>query len=424
MAKPQPPFPDDDLTTTIELLDIATLRPHPRNDRIHPPDEIAHLRQSIREHGIYRNVVVAADGTILAGRGVVQAAQEEGRTQVPGQRRPYGPDDPRALKLLVGDNHIADQSRQDDALLAALLQDIAADDPMALLGTGFDEAMLAALLDGQGLEHGTGGDDAGRDVEPQIDRAEELRQEWGVEVGQLWLAGNHRIICGDCTDKAVFTLLLSGATPDIMINDPPYGMRLDADFSSMVSKPQFAHEKAIFGGRRYAKIQGDSDDFDASALRQLTCDIPEQLWFGADYYAASLGDTQHTGSWLVWDKRLDETMDRMYGSCFELIWSQQRHKRDILRHTWTGVFGMEHEPQKKRMHPNQKPIPLLENLLTRYSPAGGLVLDGYAGVGSLLIACERLRYHCRACEIEPAYVAVTLQRYADLTGQIPQRLEG
>src|SRR4030095_3343335 len=149
MAKPQPPFPDDDLTTTIELLDIATLRPHPRNDRIHPPDEIAHLRQSIREHGIYRNVVIANDGTILAGRGVVQAAKEEGRTQIPGQRRPYGPDDPRALKLLVGDNHIADQSRQDDALLAALLQAIAAEDPLALLGTGFDEAMLTVLVEGQ-----------------------------------------------------------------------------------------------------------------------------------------------------------------------------------------------------------------------------------------------------------------------------------
>src|SRR4030095_9982055 len=96
-----------DLTTTLERLDLAMLRPHPRHDGAHPPDEIAHLRQSIREHGIYRNVVVAQDGTILAGHGVIAAARLEGLTHIPGERRPYGPNDPRALKLLGGDTHIA-----------------------------------------------------------------------------------------------------------------------------------------------------------------------------------------------------------------------------------------------------------------------------------------------------------------------------
>jgi ParB-like chromosome segregation protein Spo0J len=153
---PRAPVPDQDLTETLERLDVATLRPHPRNDGTHPPDEIAHLRQSIREHGIYRNVVVANDGTILAGHGVVVAAQAEGHTHIPGQRRPYGPDDPRALKLLVGDNGIAHLRQRDDDVLVALLQELAATDARALLGTGFDEEALAALL-GDLAGDGTGG---------------------------------------------------------------------------------------------------------------------------------------------------------------------------------------------------------------------------------------------------------------------------
>src|SRR4030095_399478 len=175
-----PPLPD--LTTTLERLDLATLRPHPRNDGAHPPDQMAHRRQSIREHGIYRNVVVADDGTILAGHGVIAAARLEGLTHIPGERRPYGPNDPRALKLLVGDNHIARLREQDDAALAALLRDLMADDPTALLGTGYDADALAALLQEQALGVGAG-EEAERDVEPQIDRAEELREEWGTQRG-------------------------------------------------------------------------------------------------------------------------------------------------------------------------------------------------------------------------------------------------
>ena len=146
-----PPSPPSDVPMDgLELLEIATLRPHPRNDRSHPPEEIEHLKQSITEHGVYRNVVVAQDGTILAGRGVVEAAAAVGLTHVPGQRRTYGPDDPRALKILVGDNHIARLSVQDDARLAAMLQELAADGPQALLGTGFDETALLALVTAAG----------------------------------------------------------------------------------------------------------------------------------------------------------------------------------------------------------------------------------------------------------------------------------
>jgi DNA modification methylase len=228
-ARKSPPL-DEDFVRTLELLDVRTLTPHPRNDGSHPPGEIAHLRQSIREHGIYRNVVVANDGTILAGHGVVAAAQAEGRTHIPGQRRPYGPDDPRALKLLVGDNGIPQLRQRDDDVLVALLQELAATDPLALLGTGFDEAMLEALIAQQdGLAGRDTDDQAGRDVEPEIDRAEELRKAYGVEPGQLWACGEHRILCGDCTDKAVVERLMQDRQALLCHADPPYGMGKEAE---------------------------------------------------------------------------------------------------------------------------------------------------------------------------------------------------
>jgi DNA modification methylase len=223
-------MPDDNLPGRLEMLPLTTLRPHPRNDGTHPPEELAHLRQSIREHGIYRNVVVANDGTILAGHGVVTAAALEGRTHVPGERRPYGPDDPRALKLLVGDNGIPQLRQRDDGVLAELLTELAAQGPAALLGTGFDEALLVALVAQQDAQAGSDPNDhAGRDVEPEIDRAEELRQAYGVEPGQLWACGEHRILCGDCTDKAVVERLLHDHQALLCHADPPYGMGKEAE---------------------------------------------------------------------------------------------------------------------------------------------------------------------------------------------------
>jgi hypothetical protein len=134
----------------LVLVAIAELKPHPRNDGTHPPAQLDHLKASLTQHGLYRNVVIAQDGTLLAGHGVVQAAQQLGYTHVRAERRPYGPDDPRAIQILLGDNHIARLREQDDRMLAELLQGLAAEDPAALLGTGYDAEALAALVAAQG----------------------------------------------------------------------------------------------------------------------------------------------------------------------------------------------------------------------------------------------------------------------------------
>ncbi len=127
------------------VVPIDTLAPHPRNYRKHPDDELAHIMESIRLHGFYRNIVLAKDRkTILAGHGVVEAARRLGYKEIPAICLDYAPDDPHALKVLVSDNEISHLAESDDRALTELLRDVAnADD---LLGTGYDEMMLANLV--------------------------------------------------------------------------------------------------------------------------------------------------------------------------------------------------------------------------------------------------------------------------------------
>jgi hypothetical protein len=128
----------------VETVRLSDLKPHPRNYRTHPPDQLAHIIQSIKEHGLYRNIVIARDGTILAGHGVVKALAEMGEAEAPVLRLPIEPDSPAALKLLAGDNEIGHLAEVDDRTFTELLKDIKELD--GLLGTGYDEAMLANLI--------------------------------------------------------------------------------------------------------------------------------------------------------------------------------------------------------------------------------------------------------------------------------------
>lgn len=140
---PLPPPPP----LRAESVAVASLRPHPQNYRTHTADQLAHLQQSIRQHGFYRNVVIAKDGTILAGHGVVEAARALGLSRVPVYRVDVAPDDPRALKILIGDNQIAQLAEVNDRALTDMLRDLKdRGDIGALLGTGYNEEQLALLL--------------------------------------------------------------------------------------------------------------------------------------------------------------------------------------------------------------------------------------------------------------------------------------
>lgn len=128
----------------VETVALKDLKDHPRNYREHPDDQLEHLMRSIKEHGLYRNVVVSKDNVILAGHGVCKAARKLKMKQIPIRRIGLNHDHPKAVKLLVADNELDHLAEQDDRLLSELLRDVK--DLDDLLGTGFDEMMLANLV--------------------------------------------------------------------------------------------------------------------------------------------------------------------------------------------------------------------------------------------------------------------------------------
>jgi hypothetical protein len=128
-----------------ETVKISSLKPHPKNYRSHGQDQLAHIIQSIKQNGFYKNVVTSSDGTILAGHGAVEAAKQLKIDKIPIVRLNLKPDDKRALKILTGDNEIAKLGEVDDRKLSEILRDVASDSA-GLLGTGFDEKMLANLV--------------------------------------------------------------------------------------------------------------------------------------------------------------------------------------------------------------------------------------------------------------------------------------
>ena len=144
---PRPSKPPEASIHPTEVVEFSTLRPHPENYKSHPDEQLDHIAASIRQHGYYRNVVVARDGTILAGHGVVEAATKKlGLKRGPVVRLPIAFDSPAALKVLALDNELPKFGETDDRKLSEILRRIRDEGDGGLLGTGYDDQKLAALL--------------------------------------------------------------------------------------------------------------------------------------------------------------------------------------------------------------------------------------------------------------------------------------
>jgi len=288
----------------------------------------------------------------------------------------------------------------------AMLAENLADEQMSLMADLSDVGgilgdYLDELAEISGFSRNGHNSDEGKDTEPQIDRAEELREKWQVELGQLWACGDHRIICGDCTDRAVVERVMGGEIANIQIQDPPYGIELDVDFTKMAKK-----------GNKYVAVFGDEKPY---LYGEFPVKTKEEFWFGADYYCQTL---PIGGSWFVWDKfPTDEGEGERFGNLFEMVWSKAKHKKRIFRIKAINVSWQ--TVKEKQPHPTQKPVKLIETILSDYSKNGDFCLDGYCGSGTTLIACQNLSRQCRGIEIEPKYIAVTLERFYQHTGIEP-----
>lgn len=238
--------------------------------------------------------------------------------------------------------------------------------------------------------------------------------------GDIWQLGEHRLMCGDSIKLEDVKKLIGGAKIDMCLTDPPYGMFLDTDFSTIHGSLRKNNTK----GNKYEKVIGDNKDFKPELIQTIFDNFPnikEIFLFGADYFAELLPD-KNKGSWLCWDKRKESQADAI-GSEFELIWSKNKHKRRMLRHDWFGFLSSENQKDaRNRVHPTQKPVTLLVDILTQWGQETESVVDLYGGSGSILIACEQLQKQCFTMELDPHYCDVILARWEKLTGKTAMKI--
>lgn len=271
----------------------------------------------------------------------------------------------------------------------------------------------------------------GEDPGPQVDKAAELQAKWGTATGQLWLldSGNgyeHRLICGDCTDAEVVRRVMGGdSIIDMIATDPPFAITGSAtgaeDMSGInIIQPfyrlwmaNFAEHLALFG----------------------------HVYICCDFRTYSMIDTvaqQHFAlkNCIVWYKG-DGGLGSMYQNCHELIWFGVRQERRRIKSNKTGQRTVNGQPNVWRytpptfasgkdapLHTANKPLDMFLRMIENSSDAGDIVAEPFSGSGTTLIACERLGRRCRACEIEPSYVGVALERWATMTGQTPVLVDG
>lgn len=236
--------------------------------------------------------------------------------------------------------------------------------------------------------------------------------------GDIWILGNHRLMCGDSTSKEAVDKLVNNQKVDMVFTDPPYGMNLNTDWSKLESKLKFFTDKDSKGrGTKYNSVIGDNQSFSPDFILKNFNQCKEIFLWGADYYSERLIN-KNEGSWVVWDKRVNEQMDKIYGSSFELCWSKNKHRREIARITWAGCFGHNKKIDGgKRSHPTQKPVNLAEWFFDKWGKGLINIVDLYGGSGSTLIACEKTDRKCFMMELNEYYCDVIINRWQNYTGK-------
>ncbi|MDP7636758.1 MAG: DNA methyltransferase [Phycisphaerae bacterium] len=371
-----------------KVISADSVIPYARNPRKNSAavDKVA---ASIKEFGWRQPIVVDKENVIIAGHTRLLAAQKLGMDEVPVHVADLT--DAQAKAYRLADNRIAEDADWDIDLLGLEIREL--DDlGFELDLTGFDNTELANLL----IDPDLG--------ETDEDAVPEPPEEPISKPGDLWILGEHRLLCGDSTSEDDVARLMDGKSCGVVLADPPYGMNLDADYSGMISL------HSLHKGKKHEDVIGDDVPFDVGAVKGVSC-CEDQFWFGADYYKDTLPSG---GSWMVWDKRLDESADKMFGSCFELIWQSVKRKRLILRYKWAGFFTNGEE--RSFDHPTTKSVRLLVHII-EISSGVGFVFDPFLGSGSTLIACEQLNRKCYGMEIDPLYCDVVVKRWEEYTGE-------
>jgi DNA modification methylase len=389
---------------------LGELIPYARNPRTHSDAQLAQIAASIREFGWTNPVLVDGEDGIIAGHGRVLAARKLGLERVPvielahmseAQKRAY----------VLADNQLALNAGWDEALLRLELADLS-ELGFDLGLIGFAEGELERLLAGEGKLGLTEDDDA-----------PELPEQAITRPGDLWIMGEHRLLCGDATVMADIERVLEGRLADMTFTDPPYNV----DYGSS------AKDK-LRGNKR--KILNDDLGSSFEAFLRDACANILSVTKGAAYVCMSSSElhtlqkafTAAGGKWstfVIWAKHTFTLGRSDYQRQYEPIlygWPSGQDRYWCGARDQGDVWFVD-KPAKNDLHPTMKPVALVERAIRNSSKSRDVVLDPFGGSGSTLIACAKAGRQARLVELDPKYCDVILRRWQEWTGEVAT-LEG
>jgi DNA modification methylase len=377
---------------------VADIAPNPRNWRTHPKSQQDALAGVLAEVGVVQHVIInERTGHLVDGHLRVSLAERTGEIAVPAVFVDLS-DDEEALVLATLDP-LAAMAETDAAALAALLASVSVgDDALA--------AMLADLGTANGI--GAGGNPA-EDPGAQIDRAEELRQKWGTERGQLWEIGRHRLLCGDATSAEDVARVLDGAVPLLMVTDPPYGVGYEAEWREVLSHAE---------GRRAGHIANDTRVDWSEAWRLFPGDVAYTWSPPGDHVILTGSCLQASGyeirNQIVWRKPHFPISRGHYTYQHEPCWYGVKKGRTAHwngDHNASTVWDIPLDKNVDGGHSTQKPLECMARPIRNHE---GDVYDPFVGSGTTLVAAEQIGRTCFAMDVDPAYCAVALERLAGM----------
>ena len=384
-------------TTEMQLVPVEKLIPYINNARTHSDEQIKKLRSSLREFGFINPVIIDRDYNVIAGHGRILAAKAENISEVPCVFVDYL-NDAQKKAYILADNRMAMDAGWDEELLKIEIESLQAED-FDLSLTGFDEKELASIFDSD-----TDAKDDDFDVEAELEKPCITKQ------GDIWILGRHKVICGDSTEPSTFEKLLSDTKVNLVCTDAPYFVALKNKSGTIANdnlddKQAYEFLMKVFTNFKNAMaLDASIYEFYATMKTRVFYDAFEDAGF-------------KVGAGLIWKKPRAPFMRTDWKFNMEpIIWGWRKDGK----HIWygdqkqTAVFefdGIKDSEKDGCGHPSSKPVPLIAYLIKQCTQSNGLVLDGFLGSASTLMACDQLNRICYGVELEPKFVDVAVKRY-------------